>query len=100
MDLVPSRQYIYEDSDSDWDDGVEVGVAEHSLSMERLVMKLEKALKTALDACRRGPIPPNFQHVDRFQRMTEYRPTEMHLPKTQAGLPICGTVGSPRKMPR
>lgn len=55
MSLVPTQHYIHEDSDSDWDEGVEIGVAEHHLSMERIIMKLERGLNTALNACLRGP---------------------------------------------
>jgi len=100
MSLVPTQHYIHEDSDSDWDEGVEIGVAEHHLSMERIIMKLERGLNTALNACLRGPQQPKFHEMDRFQRMREYRPTELNLPKTESGLPICGTVGAPRRMPR
>lgn len=98
MDLVLSRKYIHEESDSDWDDEVDITVGDQNVPIERVLRKLERGLEKTLAACLKGPAPKNFHSADRLFQMAEYRPTEQQLPRTSSGLPIYGTVGGPRKL--
>lgn len=100
MDLVPTRNSIHVESDSDWEEGLDNCTFDQTVPMSRLVPQLQKALELTLDMCRGRNLPNRFGDMIRTQRMFEYSPNEDVFPKTESGLPIYGQLFTARKVPR